>query len=92
MAELAFWQPIHKIVEIQEGRVPRRLLSGAEILDHLQRKSASRLPHQVGQMFHTVIRTCLGFKSATLKMDAYEMQKYFQENIKMKLEMAVGRV
>jgi hypothetical protein len=92
MAELAFWQPIHMIADIPGDEASQRQLSGADVMDRLQRKCASRLPHQVGRMFHTTIMTCLGFKSATVQMNSYEMQKYFQENVRTKLETAVGRV
>ncbi|CAN9147866.1 unnamed protein product [Alternaria alternata] len=92
LAEIAFWQPIQKIVEVQETEVLRRSLSGAEVLKRLQSKCNSRLPHQVGHMFHTTVMACLGFKSATVQMDAYETQKYYQENIRTRLEAAVGKV
>jgi hypothetical protein len=92
LAELAFWQSIHKIADIPERDSERQLLSGKEVLERLERKCASQLPHRAGGMFHESIMKCLQFAQTTKKMDAYEKQKYFQDSVRRKLEMAVGKI
>lgn len=83
--EIALWKDIGSDLK-QEPRLPK------QVRDHIQDKCKNKLPHQAGQTFADTIMACLNFKQSTEGMNEYEMQRFFQVQVKERLEKAVGRI
>ncbi|OCL01655.1 hypothetical protein AOQ84DRAFT_443881 [Glonium stellatum] len=83
--EIALWKNISSDLR-RDPRIPR------QVRDHIQEKCKEKLPHQVGQTFADTIMACLDFKQSTEGMNEYEMQRFFQVQVKERLEKAVGKI